>query len=278
MIINYEKRHELGLAGLALLRNWLVGDDKDSKLILEEIHNLINKESSEESITAFNISKGYKAWAETYDNMPNLLIEVEEPAVRSIVKKFKPGNALDAACGTGRYSEFLDSLGYNVTGVDLSPDMLFQARKNRKKRINFLQGNLTEIPMKSESVDLVICALALTHFPQLDNALSELSRVMQPKGHMIISDIHPWLVALGGQAEFFDKSGKHGYIPNYIHWHSSYFESFNRLGLKVLQCIEPKMKQKHVKLAKTGFDLKEKTIELALKDLPIAVVWLLEKP
>lgn len=277
--MSYEKQHELGLAGLALLRNWLVGNNKDTNSILEEIQNLIKRSpSTGKDVAAYDVFKGYEAWAETYDSIPNLLIEVEEPVVKSLLKKFTPGKALDAACGTGRYSEFLNSLGYEVTGVDLSPDMLSQARKNRSKQINFLQGNLTEIPLKNASVNLVICALALTHFPNIDKALSELARVVRPKGHIVISDIHPWLVALGGQAEFFDKSGRHGYVPNYVHWHSSYFESFNHLGLKVIQCLEPTMKQEHVKLAKMGFNLNEKTVEVALKGLPIAITWVLEKP
>lgn len=276
--MSYRKQHDIGLAGLALLRNWLVGDNKDARLILEEIQNLINKTSTGKKVAAFDVTKGYEVWAETYDNIPNLLIEVEEPIVRSVLKKFRPGNALDAACGTGRYSEFLNSLGHKVIGVDLSPNMLFQARKNRSKQINFLQGNLTKIPLKDESIDLAICALALAHLPNTDEALSELFRVVRSKGHIVISDIHPWLVALGGQADFSNKLGKYGYVPNYVHWHSSYFESFNRLGLKVIQCLEPTVEQKHVRLAKTRFDLKEKTVEIALKGLPITIVWVLEKP
>jgi ubiquinone/menaquinone biosynthesis C-methylase UbiE len=274
----YRKQHDIGLAGLALLRNWLIGDDEDTRLILEEIRNLINKASIGKRIVVFDVVKGYKAWAETYDNIPNLLMEVEEPIVKSILKKFRPGDTLDAACGTGRYSEFLSALGHKVIGVDLSPNMLSQAKKNRSKQINFLQGNLTKIPLKDKSVDLVICALALTHLSNIDEALSELFRVVRPKGHIVISDIHPWLVALGGQADFSDKSGKYGYVPNYIHWYSSYFESFNRLGLKIVQCLEPIVEQKHIRLARKGFDLKEKTIEIALKGLPIAIVWVLEKP
>lgn len=281
--MSYEKQHELGLAGLALLRNWLIGNNKVARSILKEIQELTRKtanksSATEKEVTVFDVSRGYKAWAETYDGMPNLLIEVEEPAVKSILLKFHPGNALDAACGTGRYSEFLNSLGYKVTGVDLSPAMLSRARNTRNKQVNFIQGNLTEIPLKDSSMDLAVCALALTHLTNTDKALSELTRVVRRGGHIVLSDIHPWLVALGGQAEFLDKTGKHGYILNYVHWHSSYFQSFGRLGLKVIQCLEPTMKQEHVKLAKIGFDLGEKTIETALKDLPIALIWVLERP
>lgn len=275
--MSYNKQHDLGMAGVALLRNWLVGNSKDVGPILEEIQELIKKSSYGKEVKTFDVSRGYSAWAKTYDSMPNLLIEIEEPIVRSILKKFKPGNALDAACGTGRYSEYLNSIGYKVTGVDLSPDMLLQARKNCNKEIVFLQGDLTKIPMKDKSVDLAVCALALTHLPNIDKSISELSRVVRPKGHIVISDIHPWFIALGGQADFYDISGKYGYVPNYIHWFSYYFKSFKRFDLKIVRCLEPTVEQKHIKLAKMGFDLKEKTVKIALKGLPIAVIWELEK-
>lgn len=278
----YAKQHELGIAGLALLRSWLVGDKAVAKSIIKEIGELTKETKNKSSVTldktiSFNVSEGYKAWAETYDSMPNLLLEVEEPIVRTMLKKFTPGTALDAACGTGRYSELLNSLGYKVTGMDLSPAMLFQARKTRNKKINFIEGDLTAIPLKEASVDLAVCALALTHLPNIEKALSEFKRVVRPGGHIIISDIHPWLVMLGGQAEFFDKTGRRGYVLNHVHWYSDYLKSFQRLQLKVVECSEPAMEYKHVKLAKTGFDLKEKTVATALEGLPIALIWILER-
>jgi ubiquinone/menaquinone biosynthesis C-methylase UbiE len=41
----------------------------------------------------------------------------------------KPGVALDAACGTGRFAEFLAKCGHRVIGVDSSPEMLAYARR-----------------------------------------------------------------------------------------------------------------------------------------------------
>ena len=265
------------MAGLALLRSWLVGDKAVVKSIIKEVRGLAKEIKDESSVTLFSVSEGYKAWADTYDNMPNLLLEVEEPVVKTLLNKFSPGIALDAACGTGRYSELLNSLGYKVTGMDLSPAMLFKARKTRNNKINFIEGDLTAIPLKDACIDLTICALALTHLPNIEIALSELKRVTLPSGHIIISDIHPWLVMLGGQAEFFDKKGKHGYILNYIHWHNDYLKSFQQLHLQVIECLEPTMESKHVKLAKNRFDLKEKTIVTALQGLPIALIWVLER-
>lgn len=279
--MSYGKQHELGLAGLALLRNRLVGDEKTAREVLNEIHRLTetqkNALSSTSKVKVYGVSAGYKAWAATYDNIPNLLIEVEGPVVKSLLRKFPPGRALDAACGTGRYSKFLHTLGHKVTGVDLSPAMMRHA-KYRNRKIKFIKGNLRALPLNNVNFDLAICALALTHFSDINQVLTELSRVVRSGGHIIISDIHPWLVALGGQAEFYDKAGKRGYIRNYIHWHSTYLQAFNEIGLKVLECLEPTMGQEHLKIAQTGFDLSAKTVRAALLGLPIVLVWILERP
>lgn len=278
--MSYMKQHELGLAGLALLRNRLVGDEKTTREVLDEIHRLTetpkNALSSTSKVKVYSVSAGYKAWAATYDNIPNLLIEVEEPVVKSLLRKFSPGRALDAACGTGRYSEFLHTLGHEVTGVDFSPAMLRHA-KTRNRKIKFIKSDLRALPLNNDNFDLVICALVLTHFSDINQILTELFRVVRSGGHIIISDIHPWLVVLGGQAEFHDKAGKRGYIRNYIHWHNIYLQAFNQIGLKVLECLEPTMGQEHLKLAQTGFDLSAKTVRTALLGLPITLVWVLEK-
>lgn len=193
-----------------------------------------------------------------------------------MLREFSPGRALDAGCGTGRYSKYLYSLGHKVTGVDLSPAMLSKARAGNRK-INFIKSDLTMLPLENESFDLVVCALTLTHLPDLKPAISELFRVVRPGGHIIISDIHPLLVTLGGQADFHDKTGNHGYITNYVHWHSTYMQTFNHLKLQIMKCVEPTMNSNHVKLAQEGFSLNAITITAAFVGLPIALIWVLEK-
>ncbi len=277
--MSYQKQHELGLAGLALLRTWLVGDKDVTRKVLREtikISKSIGHSSPFEKINTFDVRKGYQHWAVTYDNSPNLLIEVEEPVIKSLLKKIPPGRVLDAGCGTGRYSKFLHSLDYSVTGIDISKDMLRKARASNKQ-INFIEGDLKTLPIKDNSMDLAISALVLTHLPDIDIALAELARVVRVGGHIVISDIHPWLVALGGQADFYDKAGQYGYVRNYIHWHSSYIKSFSKNSLKIIQCLEPTLDTKHLKLAQGGFDLSTTTVGAALLGLPVALIWVLEK-
>src|SRR5262249_14405932 len=105
---------------------------------------------------------GYARWAMTYDDTPNPLIRLEEPLVRALIDAVPAGVALDAACGTGRHAHYLDVRGHRVIGVDASPDMLARARE-RVPGADFRTGDLAALPLPAASVDLVVCALALSH-------------------------------------------------------------------------------------------------------------------
>lgn len=276
--MSYQKQHELGLIGLALLRTWPVGDKTIEKKLFKEAIELTNsiKNAQFKKVNSFDLRKGYQSWAITYDSIPNLLTKIEEPVVKSILQKFPPGLALDAGCGTGRYSKLLHDLGHTIVGVDLSKDMLRKAKMSNKQ-IKYVEGNLEKLPIENNSMDLAISALALTHLQDIETSISELTRTVKTGGHVIISDIHPWLIVLGGQADFYDKYGNYGYIKNYIHWHSNYIQSFSKNGLRIIQCVEPTLNSEHLKLANEGFDLSVTAVAAALQGLPIALIWVLKK-
>lgn len=276
--MSYVKQHELGIIGLALLRNWLIGDPQVADVVIKELKDLLstNALDTKVDIDAMDVSSGYRKWSEIYDKVPNLLIDVEEPVVRSLLSQLPTGKALDAACGTGRYSKILNSLGFSVTGMDLSEEMLNKARAGSPE-IKFVTGELTNIPIDNDTFDTVVMALALTHLPTLEESISELARITKVGGHIITSDIHPWMVTLGGQADFYDSNDNYGYVRNYVHWHSNYFEAFKKYGLKIVKCLEPAIQQKQVNLIKVGFNLKDETVSAAFGGLPLALIWELEK-
>ncbi len=282
MVINYEKQRALGYAGLALLRNWLIGNNASILSIFKEISFISRTEKDVHNIRdqkaiEHGIKTGYKIWSKTYDKEQNILIQVEEPVVKSILKKFTPGAALDAACGTGRYSAFLNSIGHNVTGIDISDDMLKLAKK-KNKNINFIQGDLNTLPFENEKFNLVVCGLAIHYVTNIDEVIKELTRVVLPGGYIVISSVHPWLVALGAHAEFHDKKDGWGYIKDNVFWHSTYINAFNKASLKILQCQEPKIMTEQIQILQKGSKLNITTISKALEGLPVAVIWVLQKP
>ena len=70
-------------------------------------------------------------------------------------RKVKPCKTIDLGCGTGNYSIYLASVGFDVTGIDNSPTAIKIAQENAKKKgikCNFLVanalGNLDEVKVK----------------------------------------------------------------------------------------------------------------------------------
>jgi ubiquinone/menaquinone biosynthesis C-methylase UbiE len=82
------------------------------------------------------------------------------------------GPTVDVACGTGRHTAHLAALGHEVIGVDASPQMLAVARR-KLPAVSFLLADLHRLPVADASVDLLVCALAATHVPDLRPVLAE---------------------------------------------------------------------------------------------------------
>ena len=179
------------MEGIALLRAFSGAYDREFTLArFREIRELLESpDSFGAGIEARPISTrdGYDGWAPSYDEQLNQLLEIEQPFVREIVDGLPIGVALDAACGTGRHALYLASLGHTVIGVDSSPGMLARARE-KVPQGEFHEADLDELPLADDSVDLVVCAIALVHLADIDSPFREFARVLRPGGHLVVSD------------------------------------------------------------------------------------------
>jgi len=192
----------LGLEGLALLRMGVSGDVSAAPERVEEMLDLAARLDEEvlaasRYLPASGVQPGYDVWANTYDDRDNPLIRTEEPALVALFQDLPEGPVLDAACGTGRLASLLTSR-HRVIGVDNSPEMLGRARK-KSPQAEFLDGDLGALPVETASVTSAVCALALSHLPELGRAVKELARVVAPGGRVVISNVHPIVTGvLGG--------------------------------------------------------------------------------
>ena len=231
----------LGTEGLALLRLAATDDAAGRAARVAEIRDLVARYDAELATALgtpeYDLAEGYRLWSQTYD-APLRLFPVEEPAVRGLLAGLSPGRVLDAACGTGRHSLWLAAQGHTVVGIDASPDMLAKARA-KLPDARFEQGELTALPLPDASVDAALCALALVHLPDLRPALAELARVVRPGGRIVISDVHPFLVALGWQAQFRTAEGGAGFVRLNRHLPSDYVQAATAAGLAVRGMAEP---------------------------------------
>lgn len=102
---------------------------------------------------------------------------------------------VDAGCGPGRILNYLTNLGLsasNLTGIDINKKMLEAASKN-SPGVKLIQADLENIPLESNSTDLVI-ANHIFHFFDERKFLSTLSsfhRILKPEGKVFWLIAHP---------------------------------------------------------------------------------------
>ena len=234
----------LGLEGIALLHAFAGDYGHDFTMArLNEIRALLDAvEELGDGATLDPIPtrEGYGSWAEFYDEPGNQLIDLEQPVVREILDGLPRGVAFDAACGTGRHSAYLASLGHTVIGVDSSAAMLERARK-KVPGGEFREADLHDLPVPDDHVDLVVCALALMHVPDLEPVFAEFVRVLRPGGNLVISDWRSLVKDIAIPVVKVRPDGSLGYMPTKSRLTSEYLAAALSLGLQVRRCEEPRV-------------------------------------
>jgi SAM-dependent methyltransferase len=269
----------LGIEGLALLRLAFSDDPAARRARVSEIRALLDRLDDTPELGAlleapeYDMTEGYRLWSQTYDQ-PLRLFPIEHPIMRMLLDPLPPAVVLDAACGTGRYSQYLAERGHRIIGVDRSPAMLAKARA-KLPRSEFREGDLEAMPLEPESVDAAVCALALVHLPVVGKAVAELARVVRPGGHVIISVVHPFLVLLGWQAQFRTASGGAGFMRLHPHLPSDYCQAFAAAGLRVRTCHEPRLTPQAAVTVAT--ERLPDANHAAWVGLPGVIIWDLEK-
>jgi len=233
----------LGLEGIALLDAW--AGDCDRAFVearLAEIRRLLADEKLQDrGVLAERVSTAtaYEPESVGYDERAGGgLSAADEPLVAEFLGGREPSVALDAACGTGRFADFLAKRGHRVIGVDSSPDMLAYARR-RVPGGEFYLGELERLPLPDDSVDVIVCALALVHVPRLQPVLGEFARVLRPGGDLVISDIHHEHVTRGSVIKGRGPAGEPRIAATYRHQLGDYLRTALSLGLQVRRCEEP---------------------------------------
>jgi SAM-dependent methyltransferase len=108
----------------------------------------------------------------------------------------KRGTLLDVACGTGRHAIEFAGLGYEVTGVDYSVELLERARENAAQagvEIQFLLQDMRTLDL-GERFDVVTCLFDSIGYPLTDEgivgALTRIHEHLEPDGTLAVEFLH----------------------------------------------------------------------------------------
>ena len=142
-----------------------------------------------------DISHGYdRRELESLPSGANLGLGCGNPLA---LTEIKPGEVvLDLGCGAG-VDVFLAAKKVGpkgkVIGLDMTEGMLEKARENARKagitNVEFKKGEIENMPIQSDSMDVVISNCVINLVPDKKKAYQEIHRVLKPKGRFSVSDI-----------------------------------------------------------------------------------------
>jgi len=103
---------------------------------------------------------------------------------------------LEVGSGEGQVARRLAASGVEVFGVERSLAQVAEARR-RGGGPSYVRADATELPFPTGAFDGVVACLVLEHVVALEAAVSELSRVLAPRGRALILLNHPLFQAPG---------------------------------------------------------------------------------
>ena len=124
-----------------------------------------------------------KEWAEKFFNEHE-----KKPKDQEILHRFSKEIGArrpvwDFGCGPGNTTKYLKNLGVDISGLDLSENILEQAKIDHPE-IKFRKGNILDLEFENDSIAAIVAFYAIVHFTekQVDIAFREAFRVLQPGG------------------------------------------------------------------------------------------------
>ena len=116
---------------------------------------------------------------------------------------------LDVGCGTGVLALTAARLGAKVVGADLTPTLVERAIENSRifgLEVDFVESDVEQLPFENASFDCVISQFGHMFAPRPSVALSEMLRVLKPKGTIAFATWPPELF----MGRFLKINGQYG--------------------------------------------------------------------
>ena len=142
--------------------------------------------------TKQSVRESYDRLAEEYAQHYYRELE-NKPIDRELLDRFagkvrQLGKVCDLGCGPGHIARYLRDAGATVFGLDLSPQMVGQARRLNPD-ISFREGDMTALDIPDDTLAGIVAFYSIVNLPEesLPTVFTEIERVLQPGGALLLS-------------------------------------------------------------------------------------------
>lgn len=179
---------------------------EELKLIVQEKYGEIAKQSKEQNQSSCCGSTcgcgdvDYTVFSDDYSDQQGYNPEADLGlgcGIPTEYAKIQEGaHVLDLGSGAGNDVFVARSLvgdSGKVVGIDFTEEMLKKANANKEKlgysNVEFVKGDIENMPLKEDSFDVVISNCVLNLVPDKEKAFSEINRILKPGAHFCVSDV-----------------------------------------------------------------------------------------
>ena len=179
---------------------------KNIKDIVNEKYSLIASQSKQQNQSSCCGSTGccddmdYTIFSDDYSNLKGYNKDADLGLGCGLPTEFakieQGDTVLDLGSGAGNdcfVARAITGDSGKVIGLDFSDEMLKKAKENTLKlgygNVQFLKGDIEEMPVESNSVDVVISNCVLNLVPDKKKAFSQIYRILKKNAHFSVSDV-----------------------------------------------------------------------------------------
>ena len=123
---------------------------------------------------------------------------------------------VDVGCGNGAFLAYFHQAcpDANLCGLDYSGEMVKRSRE-RLPAARVVEGDAEDMPLEDSAFDGVSCHMSIHHYPHPERALTEMHRILEPGGLVLINDLTGpgWLIRLMNWSFKYWNAGDHAVYP-----------------------------------------------------------------
>jgi len=200
-----------------------------------------------ESRIARSWTENAGSWANAIQNkLIGSRQSVTNAAIIEAIESVPGKQVLDVGCGEGWLARELDPLGYQVTGIDMIPELIDTARQTSPGEYyllgyeNLAQSNL------NQKFDVAVCNFSLLGKESVEALFQTLSDYLHVGGYLLVQTLHPITSGIdsyqcGWRETQFDEIGDNfsGSSPWYFRTLSAWQRLFRENGFPLNHLIEP---------------------------------------